>query len=374
MLRSYTKRLLRNRLPLTKPRRSMAVKAGLAPGTVVYVGKEREGRARLHAWDFGVEHLEEIPDLSPDQIPLLMARPSTTWVNVDGVHEEAVLQAVGEACGIHGLTLEDIANTLQRPKLEEFDDYLYAVIKMVYWEEQSDEIRVEQVSMVLTERTVVTFQEQSEDVFAPLRERLQVPDSRLRRLQSDYFFFALIDVVVSNYFIVLDRLETRIEALEYQINARPHPDALEELQMLRTELLELRRAINPMREVVQQLTRLEHRLLKSKTRVYFQDLRDQIYHATETLDTYRDQVSSLQDLHLSLTSYRMNEVMQVLTIVSTIFIPLTFIAGIYGMNFKYMPELDWPWGYYAVWGLMLLLAGAMAIYFWQKGWFGGRGR
>ncbi|GAB4417221.1 MAG: magnesium/cobalt transporter CorA [Bacteroidia bacterium] len=344
------------------------MKAGLPPGTVVYVGKERLGTPQINAYLFDETLLEAHELLQPDALPDLIARRVNTWINVDGIHDAALLTRVADILCIHPLTQEDIANTTQRPKLEAFDDYLYLVLKMIYWEEASASVLIEQVSMVLRADCVVTFQEDNQDVFPPLRERLKTPGTRLRNMKADYLFFALIDIVVSNYFGVLERFEARLEAVEDQIYNQPGKDILYDLQRIKKDLLLLRRSMYPLRDVVNQLVRTDHPCLSKRTNMYFQDLRDQIYHVTEALDTYQGMVSNLHELYLALSGHRMNEVMKVLTIISTIFIPLTFIAGVYGMNFQYMPELSWRYSYFVVWGLMATLTLGLVWFFRRKGW------
>ena len=348
---------------------SMADKAGLPPGTVVYVGKDQNENAVLSSCSYSPDGVEEKGEI---QVRELFSLTDTAhpvhWFNLDGIHDTDLLQQVGRHFHIHELSQEDIANTQQRPKLEEFDDYLYVILKMLYIDPKSEQIQIEQVSITLGPNWVVTFQEKTEDVFTPIRERIRSAGSRVRKATADYLLFALMDVIISHYFKVVDQFGEWIEELEDDIEGGSETRSLKEIQTLKKDLLHLRKAINPLREVINQFIRSENPLLRKASRKYFMDLRDQVYHVSETLDTYRDMLSNLHDLHLSLSSQRMNEVMKVLTVISTIFIPCSFFAGIYGMNFQYIPELGWKNGYGFFWALMLVITGGLLVYFKRKKW------
>lgn len=348
---------------------SVAHQADFAPGTVVYVGQDVEQDAVLSATHYDQNEIEEQNPFDLSKIsPIHSGERPVAWFNLDGVHDTQLIKTLSTHFKIHDLTQEDIANTQQRPKVEEFDHYLFLVLKMLYIDAESNQIQIEQVSFCLGENWVISFQEKSEDVFSAIRARLNTTNSRIRKASADYLLFALMDVIVSHYFEVLDSFGERLEQLEDQIEEDPNPKNLRSIQTLKKDLLHLRKAINPLKEVINQLSRSEHPILRKITRKYFFDLRDQIFHVTDNLDTYRDLLTNLHDLQLSLASQRMNEIMQVLTIMSTIFIPCSFLAGVYGMNFEFMPELGWGNGYFGFWGLILVLVIGMLVYFRRRKW------
>jgi magnesium transporter len=294
--------------------------------------------------------------------------PATSWINVDGVHDMTVIEKLGQHFLIHPLTLEDTVNTAQRPKLEEFDDYLYMALKMLTWDDEAGRLRAEQVSLVLGHHFLISFQEAEGDVFAPVRTRIRQGRGRLRRSGGDYLAYALIDSVVDHYFVVLELLGEKIEALEEQLYANDGDDPLAAIFRLKQEMIYLRKQIGPLREPLSQLHKSENPLIQEKHRVFFADVYDHLLQALEVVESLRDVLSGLQDLYISMTGQRMNEIMKVLTIIATIFIPITFVAGIYGMNFEVMPELKWRWGYFAVWGVFAAIGGAMLVYFKRRRW------
>ncbi|MEM6346311.1 MAG: magnesium/cobalt transporter CorA [Bacteroidota bacterium] len=361
--------MARLRFPSFSSSQQLGHQPEFAPGTVVYVGEHVDQAASISHTQYDGEILRELAIETPEQLPEAHQeeRP-ISWLNLDGVHDTQLLQKLANNYQIHALTQEDIANTQQRPKLEEFDNYLFIVLKMLYLEPNTGQIQIEQVSICLGKNWVVSFQEKSEDVFSPVRQRLRIVNSRVRKASADYLLFALMDVIVSHYFKILDTFGERLEKLEDRIEEEPNPKNLKSIQSLRKDLLHLRRAINPLKEVINQLNRSEHPYLRKVTNKYFFDLRDQVYHITDNLDTYRDLLTNLYDLQLSLTGQKMNEIMQVLTIISTIFIPCSFLAGVYGMNFAHMPELGWQNAYGGFWLIVLGLVVGMLVYFRRRKW------
>jgi magnesium transporter len=287
---------------------------------------------------------------------------------LDGIHQVEILEQLGECMGVHPLVLEDILNTDQRPKLEDFDDYLFIVLKMSHYDDQNGEMEVEQISLILGPNYVVSFQERPGDVFDPIRERITNGRGRIRKLGADYLAYALIDAIVDHYFVVLEQIGEKIEFLEEELITDPTPETLQTIHNLKREMIFLRKSVWPLREVVGGLERRESPLIGESIAVYLRDVYDHTIQVIDTLETFRDMISGMLDIYLSSVSNRMNEVMKVLTIIATIFIPLTLIAGIYGMNFKHMPELEQPWGYPVVWGVMLATAIVMLIYFRRKKW------
>ena len=303
----------------------------------------------------------------PGDLRALILRPTVTWINADGIHDTRMVQAIGDAVGIHPLTLEDIANTSQRPKIEDYGDYLYVAIRMLS-PDSDGEFQSEQVSLVLGRGYVISFQEQPGDAFERIRERLRAGAGRLRSEGADYLFYALLDAIVDSYFSVIEVFGERIEAVEEEVVADPDRETLQAIYALKRSLVALRRSVWPLRDVVAELERGDSPLIRESTLVYLRDVYDHTIEVAETVETYRDTMSGLLDVYLSSQSSRMNEIMKVLTIIATIFIPLTFIAGLYGMNFAYMPELRHPWGYPAALTLMAIIAGVMLLYFKKKGW------
>ncbi|WP_286878897.1 magnesium/cobalt transporter CorA, partial [Methanoculleus sp. UBA413] len=311
--------------------------------------------------------LDEQIRARPEDFQSLILRPTVTWINIDGVHETGMIQAIGEAAGIHPLTLEDITNTRQRPKVEDYSEYLYVAVRMLA-PDGDGEFWSEQVSLVLGKGYVASFQEQPGDAFERIRERLRAGAGRLRSEGADYLFYVLLDTIVDGYFSVIEAFGERIEAVEEEVVADPDHETLQVIYALKRSLVALRRAVWPLRDMVAELERGESPQIREPTLVYFRDVYDHTIEVAETVETYREMMSGTLDVYLSSQSSRMNEIMKVLTIIATIFIPLTFIAGVYGMNFAYMPEISHPWGYPLALASMAAVAGVMLLYFRKRGW------
>jgi magnesium transporter len=291
-----------------------------------------------------------------------------TWLNVDGSHQVAVLEEIGNRLDIHPLIMEDILDTSQRPKMEDFGRYLFIELNMLLWDEDQSEVQAEQVSLILGGNYVITFQELEKDVFDPVRKRIREGVGRMTHSGADYLAYALVDAIVDHYFIVLENLGEQIEFLEDELVTDPDPGTLQSIHELKRELIFLRKSVWPLREVIGVLVRGESPLFQKSSLVYLRDVYDHTIQIIDTVETFRDMVSGMLDIYLSSISNRMNEVMKVLTIIATVFIPLSFIVGVYGMNFKYMPELEWKWGYFGVWGVILLVVVGMLTYFRRKRW------
>lgn len=347
------------------PSRS-SLKQGLPPGTLVHIGERRDEPVTISVITYDEQHYDERCAVAPESLPDLPDGRYTTWINVNGLHETGLVKAVGDRAGLHPLTEEDIVNTRQRPKLEEYDDYLYIVTRMLRYEEGA--VRSEQVSLILGPSFVISFQERAGDVFDPIRERLRLGKGRIRKEGADYLTYTLLDAVVDGYFLVLEEFGDAIEGIEEEVLASADAETLQAIYAAKRELIELRRSVWPLREVVGALERGESPLIQKAMRVYLRDVYDHTFQVAETVETYRDTVAGVLDLYLSEQSRRMSEVMKVLTVIATIFIPLTFIAGVYGMNFQHMPELDHPWAYPAALVGMATVAIAMLIWFWRKRW------
>ena len=343
-------------------------KHGLPPGSTVHIGEKKIENVLIEIIDFDKENLQKVQAESVEETYKYKDSVTNSWINVIGLHETEILQKLGQHFDIHPLVIEDILNTNQRAKIEFFDNQIVVILKMIFFDEEKELLNIEQISIILAENYVFTFQERRGDVFQPIRERLKNLKGRLRKNQTDYLLYALMDVIVDNYFIVLEKMSLSMENLEESLTNTTDQSQIEQIHLIKRELLLLKKAIWPLREIVTNLRNEETDLIKDTTQIYLNDLSDHIIQVIDVTETYRDMASGLMDTYLSMISQRMNEVMKVLTIIATIFIPLTFIAGIYGMNFEMMPELKWRWGYFTVWGVMIFLFALMLGYFKRKKW------
>ena len=343
-------------------------KTGLAPGTPVHVGERRTESTKITVFEYDDAHIEERQLNSVEECKEWKKSPGVVWINIDGIHEISVVESVGKLFGIHPLVQEDIVNTNQRPKVEDYDSYLFAIVKMLYEDREASEIHAEQVSIIVTPKIVISFQERDGDVFSPVRERLRNGKGIIRQRGSDYLAYCLIDAIVDHYFLIMENLENRILPLEDQAVNDPTPQVMQSIHSLKSDLVFLRRSLWPLREMLARLEREQLPLIRPDTRRFLRDVYDHTIQIIEILESFQEIVSGLLDVYMSSISNRMNNVMKVLTIIATIFIPLTFIAGVYGMNFQHMPELAWRWGYPAVWGVMLLVIIGMVIFFKRKKW------
>jgi magnesium transporter len=353
-------------LKLTKKR---SQKAGLPPGTLIHIGEKKREVPKITILDYDETQFQEREAKSVEECFPLKEKPTVTWINVEGLHQVEVLERLGSCYGLHPLVLEDILNTDQRPKMEDYGEYIYIVLKMLNYDDKISQIEAEQISLILGQNFVLSFQEGKEgDVFNSLRERIRGGKGRIRKTGADYLAYSLIDSVVDHYFIILERLGERMEFLEEELVTEPTTKTLQEIYNLKREMIFLRKAVWPLREVISGLERGESSLIQQNTQIYFRDVYDHTIQVIDTIETFRDMVSGMLDIYLSSVSNRLNAVMKVLTIIATIFMPLTFIAGIYGMNFKYMPELEWRWSYPLVWIIMMAIGILMLIYFRKKKW------
>jgi magnesium transporter len=344
-------------------------KSGLPPGTLVHVGVPKAEKPRLTAMVYDASRLlEEELETIGDAFPVCEA-PTVTWINVDGIHQVEFVEELGQRLGLHPLVLEDILNHEQRPKMEDLGDYLYVVVKMLDWDDGRGEMITEQMSIVIGENYVASLQEHpGGDVLDPIRVRIREAKGSIRREGPDYLAYALLDGIVDRYFGVLESLGEKVEDLEEELVSHPTPGTLQDLHVLRRQMILMRKAVWPLREVVGGLERGGSRLVKDSTHVYLRDVYDHTVEVMDAVETLRDMLSGMLDIYLSSISNRMNEVMKVLTVFASIFIPLTFIAGVYGMNFAHMPELEWQWAYPSLWLVMLAVAVTMLVYFRRKRW------
>ena len=346
-------------------------KSGMSPGSLVYIGEKRDHEVKITVTmlDYDSENVEEKVIGDIEECASYKDKPSVTWINVYGIHDTELIEKVGKIFDIHPLVLEDILNTSHRPKIEVFEKYLYTVMKMLSLNEVSGEIKNEQVSIISMDNVVITLQEMPGDVFDAVRKRIKDKRLRIRRRGTDYLTYALIDAIVDKYYHILENWEEKIEALEDVILHDPTNSAFNQIYQMKHSLVFLKKAVAPIREMLDNLLKEELDLLKPETLPYIRDVYDHILHILDTIDNYREILLGFIDTFNSIMGNRLNEVMKVLTIIATLFIPLTFIAGVYGMNFGFMPELGWKYGYFAILGLMLVVTVIMMIYFKRKRWF-----
>jgi magnesium transporter len=342
-------------------------KAGLSPGSLIHIGSRyaEESKITFTRYDetfFAEKEISSIADFRSEK-----DRQGITWINVDGLQDVKLFEDIGELFGVHPLVLEDILNTDQRPKMQDYGDYIYIVLKNFHGQDNGS-LLSEQVSIILGMNFILSFREKESGLFEPIREKIRNNKGRIRKEGADYLAHAIIDNIVDNYFVVLENLEEKIEYLEEDLVKRTTPSTLQAIHILKRELILLRKSLWPLREAVNALERSDSPLIKKSTGIYFKDIYDHIIAVIDTMETFRDMLSGMLDIYLSSISNRLNEVMKVLTIIATIFMPLTFLAGVYGMNFKYMPELEFRWGYFGVLGIMLVVALLMLMYFKKKKW------
>ncbi len=344
-------------------------KAFSSPGTLEYVGKDVPLDTVVKLVEFNEEiYQQKVVQMMNDCKPSLTEN-HISWLDVDGIHEVSVVEAVGKHYHLHPLLLEDVLNTEQKPKLEHFGEQnIFVVLKMLQFSEEHNDIETEHVALVLGQNYVISFQEvHKTDVFAPIFERLKASVGKTRSGKADYLFYSLCDLVVDNYFVILEKFSEKLEALEIKIIENPHKDDQTLLYELRRELMQIRKAVLPLRDIFGSLTRENSPLIQVSTNVYLRDVYDHILQTLETIETYREMIENIQNIYLTSLSNKMNSVMKTLTVFTAIFMPLTFIAGIYGMNFDNMPELHHPNGYFVTIGIMLITAIAFWIYFkWKK--------
>jgi magnesium transporter len=343
-------------------------KVAAAPGTVEYAGPIRQEKVCIELMDYTPEVVDESEASSIEEAFEYRDTDHVSWINIDGLQDSELLKKLRDHFGLHPLVMEDVVNITQRPKAEEYEGYLFVVARMLYLEADSNTLRSEQMSFVLGPRWLLSFQEVHGDVFAKVRERIRAGRGRGRKMGVDYLLYALLDALVDHYFVILDKMGERLEQLEEDVNNDPTPETLQRIHAMKREMIVLRRSVWPMREVVSSLQRSESDLIRDETKVFMRDVYDHTIQAIDAIESFRDMLSSLQDLYLSSISNRMNEVMKVLTIIATIFVPLTFVAGIYGMNFDVLPELHWKWSYLVFWVVILAIGGVMLSFFRRRRW------
>lgn len=340
----------------------------LAPGTPVFIGEQRREQASVDLFLYDSTHLREIHAASPPQWRELRGSPGVLWINVSAIHDVALIESLGEDFGLHPMTLEDIVNTSHRPKWEEFTDYGFLTLKMVPPADKQGAINIEHISLILGNGFVISFLEDAGDVFESVRQRIRRGAGRVRSMGADYLAFCLLDAVIDHYFLAIESIGDQVEHFEDQLLAHTLQAEVSDLYRFKRYLMTMRHAVWPLREVLSAVIRSEMPVLQHQNLAFWRDLYDQAVQVMDRLDTARESLASMHDTYLSSLSIRMNEVMKVLTIISTIFIPLTFIAGVYGMNFKNMPELEWQPGYFVILGVMVTIAVCLMVYFRRQRW------
>lgn len=341
-------------------------KKGLPPGTLVYKGTRKDEKVKITLIEYNEETFLEKEFSNINDCIANASNNLTSWINIEGIHQTDIIEKVGKRFNIHPLTLEDIVNTEQRSKFEDFEDYVVAVMRMPYYNKK---VEAEQLSIILFDGFIITFQEvEGADAFDYVRTRLRQGKGRIRKNKSDYLFYCLIDAVVDCYFGILEKIDDRIELLEEELISEPGKNTLHQLHELKREMIYLRKSVWPMRDMINNIERSESKLIKETTEPFFRDVHDHTIRIIDTVETFRDLLSGMMDIYLSSASNKMNDIMKLLTIISTIFIPVTFIVGVYGMNFKYMPELESPYGYGITWLVMISIIVFMIAYFRRRKW------
>lgn len=348
---------------------------GAAPGTVEHIGERHMDEIKITVHDYDDDHLQEININKIQKVQPYLDAPSKTWIKVRGLHDTEKLTSIWNYFNLHPLIQEDIVHTTQRPKVEVYENCIFFVLRMLTISEDDQSMNAEQISIVLGKNYVMSFQETDNDYFKPVLDRLSVEGSRIRSNKTDYLTYALIDTVVDHYYGIIEHIAEQIERLEDQLLQKPEDHLLEHIHKIRREIIFFRKSVWPLRDAINTAIRDESKFIADNTKVYLRDVYDHMIQVIDNIENYRDMILGLHDMYMSFVSNKMNEVMKVLTIIATIFIPLTFIAGIYGMNFNpesspyNMPELSWYWGYPALLAVMTVIAVVMIIYFKRKGWF-----
>lgn len=357
---------------MKKPHEKRSSKIGLPPGSYVYVGEKRIEKIKISAIDYNESEFNKAVLNTIEDTEIYKTKPTISWINIDGLHDTTILEKIGLQYEINPLTIEDILNTHQRPKIEIFDQYILVILKMLSY--KNGTLQTEQVSMIVGKNFLLTFQETEGDLLDPVRQRIENKMGRIRKNGADYLAYALMDIIVDNYFVIIENIGEEIESLEDKVLRRPSDDLVEKIHFLKRKILYLRRSVYPLRESIATIQQSQPGLIKKSTLPYIRDLYEHTIQIIDAIESTRDIATSLLDLYMSSMSIKMNEVMKVLTIIATIFIPLSFLAGVYGMNFDTsvgpfnMPELELSYGYILFWILTILIAGGFLLFFKRKKW------
>ena len=339
-------------------------KIGMSPGSLVYVGERTDEPVKISIMDYTGERLDEYADATIEDIRKCMREPSVTWVNISGIHDMTIIEMIGKEFDLHPLLLEDLVNTRHRAKIDDYEDYFFIVLKMVFQESGQNQLQYEHVCLVVGPSYLISFQEREGDVFGPVRDRLRKLKGRIRKAGPDYLGYALMDMIVDHYYVILEQMGEEIESIQEEALENPTTQTFNAIHATRHQLIFLRKTIWPMRELIGSLLRGESGLIHESVMVYLQDVYDHVVQVIDTVETYRDLLAGTLDTYMSSVSNKMNEVMKVLTVIATLFIPLTFLAGIYGMNFTHMPELEWRYAYPAFWVVVVIVF--LGMFWWVK--------
>jgi len=343
-------------------------KIGSIPGTLVYTGDKIADPVKISHIEYNGEMFQEQVISNLQSYKINKKADTVSWININGIYDLEIINKLKEKFCIHPLVMEDILNVSQRPKYEDFEDYIFVVLKMFQYEETTDDVQSEQMSILLYKGTVLTFQEHEGDVFNQIRDRIRNKKGRICNKKGDYLVYSLLDAIVNYYFVILEKLGERLERIEEEVFSNPKKETVAKIHYLKQEIILLRKSIWPIRDVVNSLIKGESSLIEKESRPFLHDLYDHTIEIMDIIESYRDTNTSLMDMYLSSISNRMNEIMKVLTMMSTIFIPLSFLAGLYGMNFKNMPELEMPFAYPVVLSLMIAIVIGMLLFFRRKKW------
>jgi magnesium transporter len=344
-------------------------KSGLPPGSLIHVGEVLDPVGSMSVIDYSKGKFEEKKIQSIDEILDYKDSESVTWVIIEGLADVNIVERIGTIFGIHHLVLEDILNTNQRPKFEEYDDHLYIVLKCLLSEGEQFAVNNEQVSLLVLKNFVIMFKEKQDDLFLPVQQRIRTSSGKFRGLGSDYLAYAILDYIVDQNFILLDLLDESITSLEDSLlTGEPKQDMLYKIQRLKREMISIRRYVSPVRELLSEMLRSDSELIHENTHIFLRDVSDHAIRVVESIESYREILTGLLDIYVSSVSNKMNQIMKVLTVFTSVFIPLTFIAGIYGMNFEYMPELKWKWAYPLTWAVFIVIPLILLVFFKKKKW------
>ncbi len=354
---------------MSKSLSNLSHKAGLPPGAIVHVGNVHQEDTKISLVNYNIESIEERNLESLEELLEYRNSNMVTWVRVEGLSDADLIGRIGDLFDIHPLVIEDILTTHQRPKFEEYDHYLYIVLKSLISEDEQFTVKDEQISILVLDHFVFTFKEKSDELFSPVVQRIKTSKGHFRSMGADYLTYAILDVIVDNLFVLIDSLDETTLGLEDSLMAdEPTRLTLIMIQKLKRELIQIRKFVSPLRELMAGMLRSDSELIHEKTHIYLRDVSDHAIRIIESIESYQNVLGGLLDIYISSISNKMNEVMKVLTVFASIFIPLTFIAGIYGMNFTDMPELHWKWGYPAIWGVFIMTTVGLLVYFKKKKW------
>lgn len=348
--------------------KNYAESAGSVPGSPVFIGTQKIDQAVIRVIDFNSEFIEELKIDDFNDLHRFLESDTVSWISIYGLHDIALMKQLGNVLNLHPLVLEDVVNTGQRPKFEEYDNELFMVLKMVHFDQQNEIVLCDQISFVLGKNFLISFQEKPVDVFHPVRERIRHHRGRIRAFGPDYLAYAMLDTIVDNYILSIEALGSRIEELEDAVLEDPSNEVLNQITVYKREINYLRKSIRPARDLIMSFTKCDNDIVDEKTTPFLKDLQDLSFQATEALDSYREMLTDQLGIYNTTISNKLNEIMKLLTVLSAIFIPLSFIAGVYGTNFEYVPELKFRYSYFIFWGFMISVAGFMVRFFKRKGW------